>query len=99
MRDDQPHGGRSHGLHRNGRLGLVGSRPETSCRQLADSGRYVIRYDNRDTGIDQLPLYVPLYTAMELTEDAVGILDAYVSSSPRGTRGPTVAATEQLLVG
>jgi hypothetical protein len=48
---EPPHGGRNHGLHRNGRLGLVGSRPETSCRQLADSGRYVIRYDNRDTGI------------------------------------------------
>lgn len=25
--------------------------PETLCRQLADSGLYVIRYDNRDTGI------------------------------------------------
>jgi pimeloyl-ACP methyl ester carboxylesterase len=24
--------------------------PETVCRQLADSGQYVIRYDNRDTG-------------------------------------------------
>ena len=24
--------------------------PETLCRQLADSGLYVIRYDNRDTG-------------------------------------------------
>ena len=25
--------------------------PESLCRQLADSGLYVIRYDNRDTGI------------------------------------------------
>ena len=24
--------------------------PETVCRQLADSGHYVIRYGNRDTG-------------------------------------------------
>jgi pimeloyl-ACP methyl ester carboxylesterase len=24
--------------------------PETLCRELADSGLYVIRYDNRDTG-------------------------------------------------
>ena len=36
-------------MHRNGRLGLVGSRPETLGRQLADSGLYVIRRDNRDT--------------------------------------------------
>jgi hypothetical protein len=87
MRDDQPHGGRSHGLHRNGRLGLVGSRPETSCRQLADSGRYVIRYDNRDTGIStSYPAYAPLYTAVELTEDAVGMLDAYLRSSQRNAR-------------
>ena len=81
MRDDQPHGGRSHGLNRNGRLGLVGSRPETSCRQLADSGRYVIRYDNRDTGISTSYPFTSRYTAVELTEDAVGILDAYVSDA------------------
>ena len=61
MRDDQPHGGRSHGLHRNGRLGLVGSRPETSW-QLADSGWYVIRYDNRDTGISTSYPFTSRYT-------------------------------------
>ena len=40
----------------------------------------------RHRNLDQLPLYVPLYTAVELTEDAVGILDAYVSSSQRNAR-------------
>jgi len=37
----------------------------------------VIRYDNRDTGISTTyPPYAPPYTAVDLAEDAVGILDA-----------------------
>jgi pimeloyl-ACP methyl ester carboxylesterase len=52
--------------------------PESLCRQLADSGLYVIRYDNRDTGIStSYPPYAPPYTAVDLADDAVGILDAY----------------------
>jgi pimeloyl-ACP methyl ester carboxylesterase len=52
--------------------------PEALCRQLSDSGLYVIRYDNRDTGAStSYPPYAPPYTAVDLAEDAVGILDAY----------------------
>jgi pimeloyl-ACP methyl ester carboxylesterase len=52
--------------------------PEPLCRQLADLGLYVIRYDNRDTGAStSYPPYAPPNTAVDLAEDAVGILDAY----------------------
>jgi len=50
---------------------------ETFCRRLADGGRYVIRYDNRDVGLsqwfddDSTP-----YTLNEMADDAVGLLDA-----------------------
>lgn len=48
------------------------------CRRLADGGRYVIRYDNRDTGrsTTYAPGEVP-YTLEDLADDAVGVLDAY----------------------
>jgi pimeloyl-ACP methyl ester carboxylesterase len=52
--------------------------PEDFCRQLADRGRYVIRYDHRDTG--RSTSYEPgriTYTVSDLAEDAVGVLDAY----------------------
>ena len=52
--------------------------PEDFCRQLADRGRYVIRYDHRDTG--RSTSYEPgriTYTVDDLAEDAVGVLDAY----------------------
>ena len=52
--------------------------PETLCQRLVDSGLYVIRYDNRDTGAStSYPPYSPPYAAVDLAEDAVGILDAY----------------------
>jgi pimeloyl-ACP methyl ester carboxylesterase len=45
---------------------------------LADRGRYVIRYDHRDTGhsVTSEPGR-PEYTAADLLRDPVGILDAY----------------------
>lgn len=47
----------------------------TFCFRLADAGRFVIRYDQRDTGRSStLP---PGYTRAELVADAVGVLDAY----------------------
>jgi pimeloyl-ACP methyl ester carboxylesterase len=52
--------------------------PEDFCRQLADRGRYVLRYDHRDTG--QSVSYVPgqiEYSVEDLADDAVGVLDAY----------------------
>ena len=48
------------------------------CRMLADAGRFVIRYDHRDTG--RSATYEPGrpgYTGADLVNDAVGVLDAY----------------------
>ncbi|WP_343948552.1 alpha/beta hydrolase [Nonomuraea longicatena] len=50
--------------------------PEPLCKELQEAGRYVIRYDNRDTGLssvvdfDERP-----YTMTDLAADAVGLLD------------------------
>jgi pimeloyl-ACP methyl ester carboxylesterase len=47
------------------------------CTLLADGGRYVIRYDHRDTGESvSYPPGRPGYTGAELADDAVAILDA-----------------------
>src|SRR5215213_8984761 len=51
---------------------------EGFCRLLADGGRFVIRYDHRDTG--RSVTYEPGrpgYTGAELVADAVGVLDGY----------------------
>jgi len=48
------------------------------CRLLAEGGRFVIRYDHRDTG--RSVTYTPgrpEYTGADLVADAVGVLDAY----------------------
>src|SRR5918997_4413010 len=48
------------------------------CERLAAAGRFVIRYDHRDTG--QSTAYepgAPGYTGTDLADDAVGVLDAY----------------------
>jgi pimeloyl-ACP methyl ester carboxylesterase len=47
------------------------------CARLADGGRFVIRYDHRDTG--ESVVYEPgkpPYTGRDLTADALGVLDA-----------------------
>ncbi len=63
---------------------------ERVCRQLADRGFWVIRFDNRDVGLstklDHLGLPdllaalsgnpIPLYTLDDMADDAVGLLDA-----------------------
>ena len=51
---------------------------EGFCRMLADGGRFVIRYDHRDTGrsVTYQPGQ-PGYTGGDLVTDAVGVLDAY----------------------
>jgi len=47
------------------------------CRQLEAGGRFVIRYDHRDTGRSvSYPAGGPGYTGEDLVNDAVGILDA-----------------------
>ena len=51
---------------------------EGFCQMLADGGRFVIRYDHRDTG--RSVTYEPgrpEYTGADLVADAVGVLDAY----------------------
>jgi pimeloyl-ACP methyl ester carboxylesterase len=52
--------------------------PDGLCRRLAEAGRFVIRYDNRDTGRSiTYPPGHPGYGMDDLADDAVGILDAY----------------------
>lgn len=47
------------------------------CQQLAAGGRFVIRYDSRDTGQSvTYPPGQPTYTGADLAADAVGVLDA-----------------------
>lgn len=48
------------------------------CQGLADSGRYVIRFDNRDVGRSTAyPPGKPQYTVADMADDAVGVLDSY----------------------
>ncbi|WP_054954685.1 alpha/beta fold hydrolase [Paenibacillus dakarensis] len=48
------------------------------CQRLADSGRFVIRYDNRDAGrsITYEPGH-PAYTFEDMADDAIHVLDHY----------------------
>jgi pimeloyl-ACP methyl ester carboxylesterase len=46
------------------------------CRRLAAGGRYVIRYDHRDTGRStSFPAGAPPYSGVDLAHDALGVLD------------------------
>jgi pimeloyl-ACP methyl ester carboxylesterase len=48
------------------------------CRRLASGGRYVIRYDHRDTGRStSFPPGDPGYTGAALVTDAAAVLDGY----------------------
>jgi len=48
------------------------------CRRLAVGGRYVIRYDHRDTGrSDTYEPGKPQYMLQDMADDAVGVLDAH----------------------
>ena len=47
------------------------------CRRLAAGGRYVVRYDHRDTGRStSFPAGEPPYSDVDLAHDALGVLDA-----------------------
>jgi pimeloyl-ACP methyl ester carboxylesterase len=47
------------------------------CRRLAAGGRYVIRFDYRDTGRStSFPAGEPAYSEVDLAHDALGVLDA-----------------------
>ena len=51
--------------------------PDAFCRDLAGRGRYVIRFDQRDTGWSTaLDFDVAPYTLDDLARDALGVLDA-----------------------
>jgi pimeloyl-ACP methyl ester carboxylesterase len=51
---------------------------EGFCRMIADRGRFVIRYDHRDTGRSvTYPPGRPAYTGADLTTDVLGVLGAY----------------------
>jgi pimeloyl-ACP methyl ester carboxylesterase len=51
---------------------------EGFCRTLAGGGRFVIRYDHRDTGRSvTYEVGRPGYTGGDLVADAAGVLDAY----------------------
>jgi pimeloyl-ACP methyl ester carboxylesterase len=62
-------------------MGIGGSMlwwEEGFCRMLADGGRFVIRYDHRDTG--RSVTYEPgrpEYTGADMVGDAASVLDAY----------------------
>ncbi len=48
------------------------------CQRLAGAGRYVIRFDNRDTGrTSHFDFETDPYSMIDMAADAVGILDAY----------------------
>jgi len=51
---------------------------ENFCQQLADGGRFVIRFDNRDTGRTTCtPLGEPNYSMQDMADDAIAVLDHY----------------------
>jgi pimeloyl-ACP methyl ester carboxylesterase len=52
--------------------------PDEFCRKLARHNRYVIRYDQRDTGhSSKYPPGNAPYTLDDFVEDAIGVLDEY----------------------
>jgi pimeloyl-ACP methyl ester carboxylesterase len=52
--------------------------PDEFCRQLAAQGRYVIRYDNRDTGLStSWQPGAPDYSFDDMVDDVFRVVDAY----------------------
>jgi pimeloyl-ACP methyl ester carboxylesterase len=71
---------------------------EDFCRLLAQGGRFVIRYDHRDTG--RSVTYEPgrpEYTGSDLVADAVGVLDAYRIAAAHAVGVSAGGAFAQLL--
>jgi pimeloyl-ACP methyl ester carboxylesterase len=71
---------------------------EEFCRMLADGGRYVIRYDHRDTG--RSVTYEPGrpgYGGDDLVTDAAAILDAYEIPAAHLVGGSAGGALAQVL--
>jgi len=56
--------------------------PDGFCERLANRGRYVVRYDNRDTGHSTTcPPGEPAYTGDDMADDAMRVLDGFGLSS------------------
>jgi len=71
---------------------------EGFCRLLAAEGRFVIRYDHRDTGRSTTgEAGSPGYTSADLIADAVGVLDAYELSGANVVGVSAGGAFAQLL--
>nr|WP_180882773.1 alpha/beta hydrolase [Mesorhizobium loti] len=52
--------------------------PDEFCRDLAEQGLHVVRYDNRDTGLStKYPPGKPGYAFRDMVDDAVAVLDGY----------------------
>jgi pimeloyl-ACP methyl ester carboxylesterase len=52
--------------------------PDAFCERLASHGRYVVRYDNRDTGLSsKYPPGEPSYALDDMVDDAIRVLDGY----------------------
>jgi len=71
---------------------------EGFCRKLVEGGRFVIRYDHRDTG--RSVTYGrghPQYTGADLVADAVGVLDAYAIAAAHVVGVSAGGAFAQLL--
>ncbi len=52
--------------------------PEAFCERLANHSRYVVRYDQRDTGLStKFTTGDPVYTLDDLVDDAIRVLDGY----------------------
>jgi pimeloyl-ACP methyl ester carboxylesterase len=82
-------------------MGLGGSMlwwEEGFCRVLADGGRFVIRYDHRDTGrsVTYKP-GCPGYTGADLVGDAADVLDAYEVAAAHVVGASAGGALAQLL--
>jgi pimeloyl-ACP methyl ester carboxylesterase len=71
---------------------------EGFCRLLADGGRFVVRYDHRDTGrsVTYKPGR-PAYGGADLIADAAGVLDAYGIPSANLVGASAGGAFAQLL--
>jgi pimeloyl-ACP methyl ester carboxylesterase len=71
---------------------------EGFCRRLAEAGRFVLRYDHRDTGRSvTYEVGEPPYTGADLVADAVGVLDAYGIAAAHFVGVSMGAALVQLL--
>jgi pimeloyl-ACP methyl ester carboxylesterase len=52
--------------------------PDAFCEGLASTGRHVVRYDNRDTGLStRYPPGEPGYTLEDMVDDAMRVLDGH----------------------